>query len=296
MSRTIIKTSRASNPLVSVMMPVYNGEKTIDLAIKSLFLQTYNNWLCVVINDGSTDGTAEILKKYETNTRFKIIHLPQNKGRGYARQVGLENAHGDYLAFLDADDFYHPEKLERQVKAFSKHKGVDLVSCAQGSFDCDYSLQSVRGKGNGKVCKFDPIKGFTGSFAGSVIHLTKAKNHSYLTKLGAAEDKAFFWDYLEKKHYFIIPSTLYYYFEIGKTTSRKIIWYQYQTCKYEFSLIFRKPLYSIKKSLLSFSKMIGYMLILPIKGSRSVIINRGVLPSVPELESFIKTLKMINDH
>ena len=104
------------NPLVSIMMPVFNGLPLIKASIESLLSQTYTNWECIIIDDGSNDGTSEYVDQLN-DVRFKVFHQ-ENKGRPIARQRALDNANGKYLGMLDAGDLYHPEKLQRQVKRY----------------------------------------------------------------------------------------------------------------------------------------------------------------------------------
>lgn len=89
------------NGKISFCIPVYNGEKTIARCIESILDLTYPNKEIIIVNDGSTDGTLNILKKYP----IKLVDLEQNMGRGYARQKALEYATGEYVALLDADGF-----------------------------------------------------------------------------------------------------------------------------------------------------------------------------------------------
>lgn len=132
-----------NNPQVAIMMPVYNGEKTLPLAVASLIHQTYSHWKCYIVNDGSTDGTKAYLDSLRDD-RFVIIHFEKNKGRPYARQAALDLAEGKYLDFLDADDFYHSEKLEKQVKEFKDNNELALVSCILASFDSNDTLKSTK--------------------------------------------------------------------------------------------------------------------------------------------------------
>ena len=103
-----------NNPLVSIMMPVYNGLPYIKASLESLYRQSYSNWECIVVDDGSTDGTTQFLNSL-TDKRIRVFRFKKNKGRSAARQKALEEACGKYLAMLDADDIYHPEKLKKQV-------------------------------------------------------------------------------------------------------------------------------------------------------------------------------------
>ena len=294
----VIANKDANNilPLVSVMMPVYNGEKTIELAIKSLLLQTYTNWRCVIVNDCSTDRTAEILRKYENDQRFKIIHLSKNVGRGAARQIALDNSEGKYMAYLDADDFYHSEKLEIQVNYLELNNDVALITSGQGSFDDKYELRAVRGKGKGDKLSFEQSKGLNGSFAGSMIRLDEGSRLKYNLNLKASEDRDYIWRYLENHKFCVLNDVLYYYFEIGPTNSNKILTYQIQTLKLELSQLRITPFYSIKRVFVTVFKLIGYVILLPVLGADRIVLRRGIKPSESEIDKFsnVKENLLIN--
>ena len=95
---------------VSIILPVFNGEKFIKKAIESVLNQSLNDFELIVINDGSTDSTADIINSFEDN-RIRIINQ-SNKGPGQARNNGLKIASGDYIMFLDADDWFCEDALE----------------------------------------------------------------------------------------------------------------------------------------------------------------------------------------
>ncbi|OCX54563.1 hypothetical protein BEL04_10020 [Mucilaginibacter sp. PPCGB 2223] len=102
--------------MVSIIMPAFNAERFIAETILSVQNQTYQDWELIVIDDGSTDKTGEIVKNIQlTDKRIKYIYQ-QNKKQAAARNNAFGNAAGDWIAFLDADDLWHPEKLERQFK------------------------------------------------------------------------------------------------------------------------------------------------------------------------------------
>jgi len=113
-------------PIVSVITPVFNREKTIGRAIKSLQAQTFQEYEHIIINDVSTDSTEQIVKEYQNNDyRIKYIRLDYNKtddcyGAAKARNVGIKQAKGKYLAFLDSDDTFEPTKLEKQLSLFNR--------------------------------------------------------------------------------------------------------------------------------------------------------------------------------
>lgn len=118
-----------AKPLVSVMMPCYNAERTLPMALASLRAQTYENWEALVVDDGSMDGTWAILEAC-ADPRIRRERFAENRGRGAARQRCLEMARGELLSFLDSDDWLFPEKLERQVAVMSEHPELIVLSGA----------------------------------------------------------------------------------------------------------------------------------------------------------------------
>lgn len=105
-----------NKPKVSIIMPAYNAEKTINEAIDSVLLQTYKNFELIVINDCSTDSTALILHHYsKEDSRVHIINNKENSGVSFSRNVGVAYASGYFIAFLDSDDMWRYDKLEKQV-------------------------------------------------------------------------------------------------------------------------------------------------------------------------------------
>lgn len=111
------------NAKVSVIIPVYNKEKYIGKCIDSLLLQNYGELEIVAVNDGSSDGTAAVLERY--GARIKLI-TTENRGVASARNTGLENAAGDYLLFLDADDYYAQNTVRDLVK-FQAETDADIL-------------------------------------------------------------------------------------------------------------------------------------------------------------------------
>ena len=102
------------DPLVSVIVPVYNSEKWIKKSIMSVRNQTYKNIEVIIVNDGSTDNTKYILKKLEAEYSIQVYHI-ENSGPSNARNYGVSKSKGDYIAFLDSDDEWHKDKIEKQI-------------------------------------------------------------------------------------------------------------------------------------------------------------------------------------
>lgn len=111
------------NLLVSIITPSFNSEKFIAETIASVQNQTHQNWEMIIVDDCSSDKTVEIIEKnIKSEPRIRLIILNQNSGAGIARNTALKEAKGRFIAFLDADDLWKPEKLEKQVKFLLKER------------------------------------------------------------------------------------------------------------------------------------------------------------------------------
>ncbi|AFZ45414.1 glycosyl transferase family 2 [Halothece sp. PCC 7418] len=119
-----IRTSFSSQPRVTIIIPCYNGELYIQEAIQSILNQTYTNYEIILIDDGSTDKTRACIAPYEQQLRYVY---QDNQGVARARNHGLELARGELIAFLDADDYFLPKKLEAQVAVFEAHSELGMV-------------------------------------------------------------------------------------------------------------------------------------------------------------------------
>ncbi len=112
--------------LVSIIIPTYNCEKYIEEAVKSCINQTYKNIEILVIDDGSTDNTKEVLKEYIDSNKIKYIYQ-KNSERSTARNNGLDNAKGEYIQFLDSDDILKVDKIEKSINIFEKDNDIFAV-------------------------------------------------------------------------------------------------------------------------------------------------------------------------
>jgi glycosyltransferase involved in cell wall biosynthesis len=110
-------------PLVSVIIPVYNAERYVAEAIESVLAQTYDPVEIIAVDDGSTDGSAAVVKQFP----FVQYYFQANAGISATRNRGIEQAQGDFLAFLDADDIWVNDKLALQMAAFEDNPGLDIV-------------------------------------------------------------------------------------------------------------------------------------------------------------------------
>ena len=112
---------------VSVVVPVYNGERFVAGAIESIYAQTLLPTEVIVVDDGSTDTTPQILEKFAERPGFRAIRKSHG-GSGSARNVGIKESHGDYVAFLDHDDVWFPQKLEHQLTHFDRSWGMSFTA------------------------------------------------------------------------------------------------------------------------------------------------------------------------
>ncbi|WP_281541814.1 glycosyltransferase family 2 protein [Maribacter aestuarii] len=136
--------------LISIITPVYNSEKYISENIRSVQNQTYAYWEHILVDDCSNDSSAEIIKACASkDQRVKYHRLEKNSGAGVARNRAIELAKGNYIAFLDSDDLWYPEKLEKQL-LFMKKNGYHFTST-------DYDIMDEKGIKLPKYVKCKPL-------------------------------------------------------------------------------------------------------------------------------------------
>lgn len=133
-------TTTGSEPLVSVVMPAYNVAWCVRHAVDSVMAQEYRSRELIVVNDGSTDDTRAVLESY--GDRIKLVHQ-QNCGMSAARNAAIRSARGTYIAFLDADDWWLPQKLSRQVALMQSRPEIGFCSTAARVEDGEGSLLNL---------------------------------------------------------------------------------------------------------------------------------------------------------
>lgn len=147
-------------------MPSYNSEKYIEFTLNSIKAQTYHNWEVILVDDCSSDNTLEVVKSYATTEpRIKYYQLEKNSGAAIARNTAIDLAKGEFLAFLDSDDLWVPEKLEKQINfmvennynfsctSYSRvdEKGAPLEGVRRVKFRSDYNAVLQYCPGNSTV-------------------------------------------------------------------------------------------------------------------------------------------------
>lgn len=176
-------------PLVSVIMSAYNAEKFIEQSIQSVLKQTYPNVELIVCDDGSTDSTQSIIKKY-ASVHYIYQH---NQGQGAGRNNAASHAKGEYLAFIDADDCWMPEKLDVQIRLFEQDKEVAAVYCDMEIVDINGTSLGFNAKGKMKRgFVFDELLG--GNYMCGLSSLVVKKN--VMDEVGGFSDHRYCQDFV----------------------------------------------------------------------------------------------------
>lgn len=149
-----IEKTMNMNPKISVIVPVYNAAKYLDECIISIINQTINDIEIIIVDDCSTDGSKDIILKYIHDPRIKFLAIEKNSGVSYARNTGLKCAKGEYIGFVDSDDFISNDMFEKMLKSNS-----DIISCGYKKCDDEgnvisnhpFPLKSL--KSHEEICK-----------------------------------------------------------------------------------------------------------------------------------------------
>lgn len=129
MTKAIRNIKEEEEELISVIIPLYNTEKYIEQCIESVLNQTYTNIEVIVVNDKSTDSSLDVVSKYSANNKVVIFSNEVNVGVSATRNFGIKKSKGKFIAFLDADDYWHVDKLRLQINKI-KETGADVCSCS----------------------------------------------------------------------------------------------------------------------------------------------------------------------
>ncbi|MFI3939873.1 glycosyltransferase family 2 protein [Vagococcus fluvialis] len=172
-------------PLVSIIMPAFNAEKNIIEAINSVQNQTYKNWELIICEDNSTDKTKEILKNIDSSN-IKVDFNDINRGVTYSRNKALSKAQGDFIAFLDADDYWMPNKLQLQVEFMLKNEYV--FTCTSYGIIKDNKETNRVFNSRKKLSYIDYLKDT--SIGNSTVIVNKKNMKNFYVEEGPLEDVA----------------------------------------------------------------------------------------------------------
>lgn len=280
-------------PKVSIVMPVFNGEKTVLTAALSVLEQSYSNLELVVVDDGSTDETLNTLNTIK-DERLKIVSYSVNRGRPYARQQGLNACDGRFLAMVDADDWWVSDKLERQMNCFNSDPSLTCVSA--GMFIVD-QVGVLRGARTGDGVTMSCIVPYDISLphASSVIKMDVAKGASYNESLRYGQDV----DYLRKcllgKKYIVLKDCLYVYAEYGSVGPKKHLLTYLYSLRSSMHWWLEFPLASIKNTMVLAAKVVVTLFYVAMGRHESMLKNRSTQPDDSEIEKY-ETYKKVMEN
>lgn len=141
------------NDLVSIIMPSYNTEKYITYSINSVLSQTYTNFELLIIDDCSTDATIDVINNY-SDPRIRLLHNPYNSGAAVSRNFGLREAKGKWIAFLDSDDIWSSDKLEKQI-SFMEKNDYHFSYTNYEEITSEGTLTGIKVTGPKRITRFD---------------------------------------------------------------------------------------------------------------------------------------------
>lgn len=218
----------SSSPLVSIIMPCFNSEGTLPAALASIRLQTYSNWECVLVDDGSARSLEECIAGLN-DPRIRYFRHETNRGRGAARQTALEQARGEFIAMLDADDWIYPEKLERQTRFLVANPAIPIVSSGMVIVDPAGKLLGVRRLTSNPDSETFPSLSRPGQpwipYAPAMIRSNVARQARYDAELRVCEDLDYLLSLMLDHPYAVLADTDYVYNETGSATLPRIVAY-----------------------------------------------------------------------
>ena len=135
-----------NTPLISIIIPTYNRAQLIKETLDSILGQTYANWECIIVDDGSTDTTLVTLENYcNKDSRFQFYSRPKNrvKGANACRNYGYSKSKGEFIQWFDSDDIMHTNHLEEKMKVFEQNPNLDFVVCNYKTFLVDFNEANI---------------------------------------------------------------------------------------------------------------------------------------------------------
>lgn len=212
----VVDKNKSPQPLVSVIIPVFNRARNIIRAIETVKAQTYPNWELIIVDDASTDTTRQIIQNIEKqDSRIRTIHREKNGGVATARNMGIIQSIGDYVAFLDSDDMWIPEKLERQVEVFeSSLSDVGLVYTGVTIIDCDGNSRDKHASAQGNIADMLMVTNPIGTSSRVMIRRKCIASCGVLDEsLPILEDRDYWLRIAQKYRVVAIPDSYVKYYE-----------------------------------------------------------------------------------
>lgn len=196
---------------ISIIVSVFNTEKYVKKCIDSILNQTYSNLELILVNDGSSDHSADILKEYEKNPKVKIIHNDGNKGLSYSRNVALEASSGDYIGYIDSDDYIDPDYYQNLVTSLEKEK-AEIAVCDMKLFFTESNTYQIVSGCSGTPSKINFINTGIAASACNKLFVKKLMETYSFQEGKVNEDLAVVLPLIvHAKKVCYVPNTYYYY-------------------------------------------------------------------------------------
>lgn len=233
-------------PLISIITPLYNSEKYIGRTIQSVLNQTYKNWEMIIIDDCSTDNSFSLVEQLtKKESRIKLYKNDKNSGAGVTRNNGISKANGKYIAFLDSDDQWLPEKLDVQVNFMEENK-IDFSFTNYQQVDENGNSLKVINNNIKKVDYYDMLKSnWIGCL--TVMYNTESLGKTYMHSIRKRQDYTLWLKLLQKTKYaYCVPKVLAIYTVRNESVSSNkldLIKYNWRVLREIEGLSFLKSFY-----------------------------------------------------
>lgn len=211
--------TKNNNILITIAIPFYNAEKYLSSAVKSVLKQTYEDWCMILVDDGSTDSSLEIAKKFEeSDPRIKVFSDGENRNLGFRlNQISVLTT-TKYLGRMDADDIMHPEKIEKQMTILLQNQEIDVIGTNAYSINEENKVVGIRYKDidKGVLLNVD-----------SFIHPTIIaktewfRKNRYDDNALRIEDKELWYRTSDQSNFKMIAEPLFFYREVGQNYYQK---------------------------------------------------------------------------
>lgn len=202
--------------MVSIIVPVYNSENYIDRCLESILGQTYEDLEIVLVNDGSTDRSKEIMERYAAkDERIKIVSQ-KNQGVAAARNTGLDNVTGDYILYVDSDDWIEKNMLERMIVAVGADSDIAFCGSDQAESQEEVAIAPVQVKyevwdHNQQLLEFMKHKRMTGMLWNKLIKKSLTDGIQFDEQVGFGEDAQFLWQVLKRSTKMVVTNEVLYH-------------------------------------------------------------------------------------
>lgn len=286
-------------PVVSIIMPCFNSEATLPLALSSLIAQTYDHWECIVVDDGSTDNTGSLVELVK-DSRIKYLRFADNRGRGAARAKAIDMAGGDYVAMLDADDWIYPWKIEHQLAVMEERREIALLSTGMAIVDHNNDIVGIRTPGlhASRFSIFPPLRAPMPppvAHAPSMIRAEVAKQYRYDSTLRFVEDIDYLLEILLHHSFGISPEMTYVYAEGASATLAKSV----GSCRYG-RRIFAKyrsrfPRHAYYNEVMLLLKELYYRTVFMVGFKQRLVASRSNDPTREAIRQFHRARSIVYD-